>query len=60
MVPKYALRPGYQVCYTVGLRSLLQLKNRYAPTDGEGFARRVLAQGEIGFVALEAVLREGD
>jgi hypothetical protein len=56
-VPKYALRPGYQVCYTLGLRKFLALFDSF---DGESgaFVDAVLAQGEIGFDDLGAALQE--
>lgn len=58
VVPKYALRPGYQVCYSLGLRKNLALLERYGSTDPAAFARTLLRQGQIGFVALEKVLAE--
>lgn len=50
MVRRYALKPGYQLCYTIGRR---KFKDLYRQFNGRGkdpaeFARRVLAQGEIG------------
>ncbi|MCW8859223.1 MAG: DUF885 domain-containing protein [Deltaproteobacteria bacterium] len=56
VVPKYALRPGYQVCYTLGLRRMMQLREDYAALEVGVFARQVLTQGEIGFTALRRVL----
>jgi len=56
VVPKYALRPGYQVCYTSGLRRMLRLRERCRYLSAGEFARRVLQLGEIGFPALEKVL----
>jgi len=55
-VPKYALRPGYQVCYTLGLRKFLALFDSF---DGEpvAFVDAVLAEGEIGFDDLGAALQ---
>ena len=61
VVPKYALRPGYQVCYTLGLRRMLRLREQCRRLDAGEFSRRVLQQGEIGFPALEHVLHtQGD
>ncbi len=61
VVPKYALRPGYQVCYTLGLRRMLQLREQAAEMEIGIFARQVLTQGEIGFAAFQQVLeRKGD
>lgn len=55
-VRKYALRPGYQMCYTIGYGRFRQLFERYGGSDVSGFARTVLTQGEIGFDHLEKVL----
>lgn len=54
MVKRYALKPGYQLAYTIGRRKFRQLYTAYL---GRGktpaqFARKVLAQGEIGFERL--------
>ena len=58
MVKRYTLKPGYQLSYTLGRRGFRTLYNRYRPADGqpEAFARRVLAQGEIGLDQLEREL----
>jgi len=48
-VPKYALRPGVQVCYTYGLRRFIDLYDHCGRNDAKGFAREVLSCGEIGF-----------
>jgi hypothetical protein len=55
---KYSLRPGYQACYTVGLRRFLSLFDTFSGSDVGPFVRSVLAQGEIGFGDLERILRE--
>jgi uncharacterized protein (DUF885 family) len=61
VIPKYALRPGYQVCYTLGLRRMLQLREQCATLDTAAFVRRVLSQGETGFAGLQQqLLTEGD
>jgi hypothetical protein len=52
VIPKYLLRPGYQICYTLGLQQGLQLLDRFAGNDLGGFAKTVLQQGEIGFARL--------
>ena len=57
LVPKYALRPGYQVCYTIGLRRFIDLYRRYGTDDAKGFVDGVLSGGEIGFDLLEKRLR---
>ena len=56
VVPKYALRPGYQVCYAFGLRRFLDLYRRYGTGDAKRFVEQVLSCGEIGFDLLEKSL----
>jgi len=56
VVPKYALRPGYQVCYTLGLRRMISLREQCRQLDAGEFARGLLGQGEIGFVALQKIV----
>jgi uncharacterized protein (DUF885 family) len=56
VVPKYLLRPGYQGCYTLGLKQGLNLLDRYGGDDVGAFSRALLQQGEIGFDRLEEVL----
>jgi uncharacterized protein (DUF885 family) len=54
-VEKYALRPGYQLCYTLGRRrfhTLLKASGMGIPE----FVRAVLNAGEIGFADLELIL----
>jgi len=58
VVPKYALRPGVQVCYTFGLRRFTDLYCRYGTNDTKRFTREVLSCGEIGFDLLEKYLRK--
>jgi uncharacterized protein (DUF885 family) len=58
MVKRYALKPGYQLCYTIGRRQFERLYRRFnvgsrRPSE---FVRRVLAQGEIGIDNLEKVI----
>ena len=55
---KYLLNPGYQSCYTVGLKRFQALYERYGDNDLPGFSRLVLSQGEIRFDDLESVLQE--
>ncbi len=60
MVRRYALKPGYQLAYTLGrqrFRRLYDAFNEKSPHPVR-FAHRVLAQGEIGFDDLERVLRK--
>jgi uncharacterized protein (DUF885 family) len=59
-VRKYALRPGYQMCYTIGYGRFKQLFERYGGSDVSGFARTVLTQGEIRFDLLERVLQRSN
>ncbi len=53
---KYPLNPGYQVCYTLGLRRFLALYDRYGQNNLQKFARTILDQGEIRFTDLETLL----
>ena len=55
---KYPLNPGYQVCYTAGIRRFLDLYKTYGQNDLPRFTRTVLGQGEIDFADLEQVLAE--
>ncbi len=55
-VPKYALRPGYQVCYTLGLRRMQQVREESTTGNAGVFARHLLTQGEIDFTALKQSL----
>jgi hypothetical protein len=57
-VPKYALRPGYQICYTFGLRRFIELWDRYGANRPREFSQKVLAQGEVSFDHLEKVLKK--
>jgi len=50
-VRKYPLNPGYQICYTVGLRQFLKLFDQYGRDDLQHFVQTVLNQGETGFDA---------
>jgi len=54
---KYLLNPGYQVCYTIGLRNFLSLFERYGENNVVKFARIILNQGEICFNDLERVVQ---
>jgi uncharacterized protein (DUF885 family) len=59
MVDRYALKPGYQLAYTMGRRQFRRLYEHYrkAPGSPAAFARKILSIGEIGFHHLEAALR---
>ena len=61
MVRRYSLKPGYQLAYTIGRRLFSRLYEACSQpkADPVVFARRVLAQGEIGFNHLEQILRQG-
>lgn len=49
---RYTLHPGYQVCYTMGLRRFQSLFHRFGLDDPASFVRIVMANGEIPFEAL--------
>ena len=57
LVRKYPLNPGYQLCYTLGLRRFLDLFDRYGGENLPNFVHTVLEQGEIHFTDLEKILR---
>lgn len=52
-VRKYPLNPGYQLCYTIGIRRFLDLFDRYGRNMLQNFVQTVLGQGEINFKDLE-------
>jgi len=54
---KYPLNPGYQLCYTLGLRRFQDLMNRYGHNNLPKFVQTVLGQGEIHFTDLEKILQ---
>ena len=55
---KYPLNPGYQLCYTLGLRRFLDLFDRYGRDNLPNFVRTALDQGEIHFTDLEKIFQE--
>ncbi len=56
---RYALTPGYQLCYTLGKRELLRLRERFVPPLSlEQFHLTVLKGGEIPFDCLERSLEK--
>jgi len=55
---KYSLKPGYQVCYTLGLRYFLDLFERHGRDRARGFVNGVLKYGEVPFADLDALLAE--
>jgi len=58
LVRKYPLNPGYQLCYTLGLRRFLDLLNRYGRDNLPKFVQTVLNQGEIHFTDLEKIFQK--
>ena len=60
MVKRYALKPGYQLAYTIGRRRFRSLYAKcQQPRKAMHFARLVLSQGEIEFDQLEQLLMQG-
>lgn len=57
---KYALRPAYQMCYTIGRRRFQALYDCHGERGMGPFASKVLAQGEILFEDMEKVLSQGE
>ncbi|UCH22869.1 MAG: DUF885 family protein [Deltaproteobacteria bacterium] len=55
---KYTLNPGYQLCYTIGLRRFLDLFQRYGQQNLKDFVAVVLSQGEIDFQDLNLILKQ--
>lgn len=56
VVPKYLLRPGYQVCYTLGLKQALAFWDTSGKASPGAFAACLLREGEIGFSRLEGIV----
>jgi uncharacterized protein (DUF885 family) len=56
-VRKYGLRPGYQMCYTIGRRRFQALFDSHGGMGIGSFAHTVLTGGEILFEDLERVLK---
>ena len=60
MVERYILKPGDQLSYTIGRRRFRRLYDRFFNSrQAVDFARLVLAQGEIEFDQLEAIMAQG-
>ena len=61
-VRRYALKPGYQLCYTIGRCRFRTLYDRHVALGRSPavFARTVLEQGQIGMGALETILFKTD
>jgi len=60
VVKKYLLNPGYQLCYTLGVRRFLDLFSRFGLNNLQKFVKITLTQGEIGFPALGKVMESTD
>jgi hypothetical protein len=58
VVRKYPLNPGYQLCYTIGLRKFLEIFNEFSKNNFKSFVHTVLNQGEIGFSNLKKILNQ--
>ena len=56
VVPKYLLRPGYQVCYTLGLKQALAFWDTSGKASPGAFATCLLREGEIGFSRLDGIV----
>jgi len=58
-VRRYALTPGYQLCYTLGKREILSLKKQFVPPLSlRNFHSIVLGEGEVPFHCLERSLKK--
>ncbi len=55
-VRKYALRPAYQMCYTIGRRRFQRLFDSYGQGDVPGFVNTIFTHGEVLFEDLERIL----
>jgi len=53
----YTLNPGYQICYTVGIRRFLDLYNRYGKGNLTSFTQNILGDGEVLFSDLEGLMK---
>lgn len=60
MVKRYALKPGYQLAYTIGRRWFRRIYDDYIGNGGtpEGFVRKVMVEGEIDLDHLSGLLAE--
>jgi len=57
-VLQLALNPGYQLCYTLGLKEILRLREEYAPTLGLArFHEILLGGGQLPFPWVEKRLK---
>lgn len=60
MVRRYALKPGYQLAYTMGRRRFQDLYTHHRANGGSinSFVRCVMSSGEIGFDNLTGILNQ--
>jgi hypothetical protein len=58
MVQRYALKPGYQLSYTIGRRRFRELFESFIRAGGrrDGFVRGIMAEGEIDWDDLSGIL----
>ena len=56
VVRKYPLNPGYQLCYTLGLKRFSTLFKTYGQDNLKGFVKHAVSHGEIDFEDLERIL----
>jgi uncharacterized protein (DUF885 family) len=56
-----ALTPGYQLCYTIGLKEILKLRDRFAPRLGLArFHQVLLSGGQLPFSLVARRLQAAD
>jgi len=55
-VRRYCLSPGYQLCYAVGRRELLRLREDYRRRAGAGFSLRAFHEEVLGYGGLPVAL----
>jgi len=56
----YTLNPGYQVCYTLGIRRFLNLYNNFGKADLKKFVKIILNNGELLLSDLEEEMRDNN
>ncbi|MHB8066792.1 MAG: DUF885 family protein [Desulfobaccales bacterium] len=56
-VLQLALNPGYQLCYTLGLREVLRLREQYKPLGLARFHEILLGGGQLPFTWVEKRLK---
>jgi uncharacterized protein (DUF885 family) len=55
-VSRYCATPGYQLCYAVGRRDLLRLRDDYRAATGTGFTLRKFHDAVLGYGGLPITL----